>query len=179
MDPGAWHGITSAQQIPSVLQSDERLSEGLRLPTLCVLLHQSRGHKIGPVLPYGLLTCLCLVQALEGEEVPGAAEQGNDSDDEEARKMAETSSKALQQQHKQDIPFREDYFLPEDEAGTTGTLCRDEVSSDEAESEHDDSAAPPVSGSKVGKANNSRRATLMLFSCLVASRMLLLHLGPP
>ena len=67
--------------------------------------------------------------------------------------MAETSNKALQHQKKQDIPFREDYFLPEDEAGTTGTLRRDEVSSDEADIEPDDSAAPPASGSKVCKSS--------------------------
>lgn len=86
-----------------------------------------------------------LPQAPEERERTEAAEKDN----KEAKKMAETSQKALQHQTEQDIPFREDYFLPEDEAGTSGTLRVDEVSSDEADSEPEDTPAVPVSGSKV------------------------------
>ena len=91
------------------------------------------------------------MQALEVENAPEADAQSSGSDDEVARKMAQTSSKALQQQKQGDIPFREDYFLPEDEAGTSGTLRRDEVSPGEEDSEPDDSAVPPKVGSKVCK----------------------------
>ena len=65
--------------------------------------------------------------------------------------MAVAEERAMKQQADGSIPFREDYFLPEDEAGDAGTLGRDEVSSDsEADYEAGPSSQTPSgSGSKV------------------------------
>ena len=63
--------------------------------------------------------------------------------------MAASSAAAMQLQTEQNIPFREDYFLPEDEAGATGTIRRDEVSSEEEDAQVK-ASSPQTAGKRVG-----------------------------
>lgn len=57
----------------------------------------------------------------------------------------------MQEQSREGIPFREDYFLPEDEAGAAGTIRVDEVSSAD-EGADDMSAACESQSNKVANA---------------------------
>ena len=58
-----------------------------------------------------------------------------------AELIAESSAAALEQQSQEAIPFKEGYFLPEDEAGVVGTLREDQVSADGTEPSGADEAA--------------------------------------
>lgn len=65
--------------------------------------------------------------------------------------MAQASEAALRQQAEGDIPFREGYFLPEDEAGASGTLRGDKISSDEGSDGNGEEpqAAPEAPASRI------------------------------
>lgn len=89
-------------------------------------------------------------QESEGLESNGATDQAEAAGEGEVQEMAASSAAAMQQQADADIPFREDYFLPEDEAGDPGTIRRDEVSSSEDEREEDALPSEAEAGNKVG-----------------------------
>ena len=71
----------------------------------------------------------------QAEAAGPAGEEGDEREKAAAELIAESSAAALEQQTQEAIPFKEGYFLPEDEAGVVGTLREDQVSEDEDEDE--------------------------------------------